>query len=310
MSNFKYSQKVIFILVAILCLTPLVSSPVALCSGILLVWVLGNPFPEFTRKSSQWLLQASVVGLGFGINAESAMRAGKDGIILTIISIVGTLIFGYVMGRWLRLEKITTYLISVGTAICGGSAIAAVSSVIRATEKQVSVSLGVIFILNSVALILFPFIGHYLNMTQHQFGLWSAIAIHDTSSVTGASGRFGAEALQIATTVKLARALWIIPVSIVSSLVFKTKGSTIKIPYFIGLFVVAVLLNSYLFPVASFSPYMISAAKAGLTLTLFFIGCGLSKEALKKVGLKPLIHGIALWAFIATMALLAVLKLA
>ncbi|MFL9845893.1 YeiH family protein [Flavobacterium rhizosphaerae] len=307
---YTVATRLIFIILALFCLTPWASPPLALALGIALAWLVGHPFPEHTQKGTHWLLQASVVGLGFGMNAQSALKAGEQGIVFTIISIVSTLILGWLLGRLMKIEKKTSYLISSGTAICGGSAIAAVSPVIRAEQKQISVALGVIFILNSIALILFPFIGHQFNMSQQEFGLWSAIAIHDTSSVVGAAAKYGDQALQVATTVKLARALWIIPVAFLSSFLFKSKEAKIKIPYFIGLFILAMLANSYIPAVQAISPFMVTIAKAGLTLTLFFIGCGLSKKTLTSVGVKPLIQGVALWIFISVMALWAVMEFA
>lgn len=277
--------------------------------GVLLVNVFGNPFVEFNNKAITFLLQFSVVGLGFGMNASSAFSAGKEGFLLTVFSIFSTLILGFLLGKWLKTEKKTSHLISCGTAICGGSAIAAISPVIKSNENQTSIALGVIFILNSLALFVFPFIGHQLDLSQKDFGLWCAIAIHDTSSVVGATNKYGAEALQIATTVKLARALWIIPISLITAFVFKNKNSKIKIPYFIGLFILAMLLNSYVPTISIFAPHIVSISKIGLTITLFLIGATLNFTTLKAVGVKPLLQGIFLWIFIAVLALLAILYL-
>jgi len=214
------------------------------------------------------------------------------------------------MGRWLNVDKKTSYLISSGTAICGGSAIAAISPVIKAEEKQISVALGCVFILNSIALFAFPVIGHYFNLSQTQFGLWCALAIHDTSSVVGAAAKFGPHALEVATTVKLARALWIIPVAFASTFIFKNKSKKISIPYFIGLFILAMVANTYIASVSVISPYIMLIAKAGLTLTLFLIGAGLSRKVLASVGFRPLLQGIALWIAISATALYAVMHLA
>ena len=300
-------KKILFIVAALFCLSPWASPPLALVIGIAMAWMVGHPYAKYNGKATQFLLKASVVGLGFGMNAHKALKAGKEGIIFTIISIIGTFIFGYLLGKILKIDKKTSYLISSGTAICGGSAIAAVSPVIRAEEKQISVSLGVVFILNSVALLLFPFIGHKLLLTQEEFGLWSAIAIHDTSSVVGAAGSYGEKALEIATTVKLSRALWIIPIAFLSAFLFKNKETKIKIPYFIGLFILAMLANSYIPGVKTISPYVVTIARAGLTLTLFLIGCGLSKKVLKSVGFRPFVQGVLLWLLISSAALAAVL---
>ncbi len=303
------ARKIIFIAAAILCLTPIMSTPLALLLGLILAQVIGHPYLQWNSKSINWLLKISVVGLGFGMNVDSALKAGKDGLIFTVVSIFTTLILGFLLGKFLKVEKKTSYLISSGTAICGGSAIAAVAPVIKADEKQISVALGTVFILNSIALFVFPFVGHYLNMSQHQFGMWCAIAIHDTSSVVGAADVYGAEALQVATTIKLARALWIIPLAFVSTMLFKNNGGKVKIPYFIGLFVLAMIANSYIPVVSLVSPSIVAIAKAGLTLTLFLIGAGLSKKVLMSVGAKPLLQGVMLWIFISLVSLYAILNL-
>lgn len=304
------TREVIFLLAVVFCLSPLITPPIALLMGLVIAQFIGHPYLHLNHKATHILLQVSVVGLGFGMNVTSAMKAGKDGIVFTIVSIIGTLVIGFLMGKFLKIEKKTSYLISAGTAICGGSAIAAISPVIKAQEKQISVALGTIFILNSVALFLFPVIGHALNLSQTQFGLWSAIAIHDTSSVVGAASKYGTHALEVATTVKLARALWIIPVAFLSTFIFKTKGGKIKIPYFIGLFVLAMIVNTYVPFVNQYSHYLTDFAKAGLTLTLFLIGCGLSRKVLQSVGFKPLIQGVVLWVIISAAALWAVTSLA
>ncbi|WP_264537624.1 YeiH family protein [Flavobacterium sp. N1736] len=308
-----YIQQAIFALVIVLCLFSIISPPIALLLGVLIVNVFGNPFIAFNHKAITFLLQFSVVGLGFGMNAASAISAGKEGFLLTIFSIFSTLIFGTLLGKWLKTDKKTSHLISCGTAICGGSAIAAISPVIKSNENQTSIALGVIFLLNSIALFAFPFIGHQLDLSQKDFGLWCAIAIHDTSSVVGAANKYGAEALQVATTVKLARALWIIPISLLTAIIFKDKSQNqnakIKIPYFIGLFILAMLLNTYVPATAIFSPHIVSIAKIGLTITLFLIGATLNINTLKSVGVKPLFQGIFLWIFIAGLSLMTILYL-
>lgn len=303
------TREVIFLLAVVLCLSPLISPPIALLMGLIIAQFIGHPYLHLNHKATHILLQVSVVGLGFGMNVTSALKAGKEGILFTIVSIIGTLVIGFFMGKFLKIEKKTSYLISAGTAICGGSAIAAISPVIKAEEKQISVALGTIFILNSAALFLFPFIGHQLNLSQSQFGMWCAIAIHDTSSVVGAASKYGPQALEIATTVKLARALWIIPVAFLSTFIFKNKESKIKIPYFIGLFVLAMIANTYIPFVQQYNHYLTNIAKAGLTLTLFLIGCGLNRKTISSVGFKPLIQGVILWVIISTAALWAVTTL-
>ncbi|HEY0298362.1 MAG TPA: putative sulfate exporter family transporter [Arachidicoccus sp.] len=303
------TQKIIFFILIVVCLSPLVSAPIALLLGFGVAQFIGHPYLYLNHKATHLLLQISVVGLGFSMNVGSALKAGKEGILFTVVSIFGTLLLGFVTGKLLRIEKKTSFLISAGTAICGGSAIAALSPVIKAKENQTSVALGIIFMLNSVALFLFPYIGHRLHLSQTQFGLWCAIAIHDTSSVVGAASKYGNQALAIATTVKLARALWIIPVAFGSAFLFKSKDAKIKIPYFIFLFVLAMMANTYLPVVQKISPYVVAVSKSGLTLTLFLIGCGLSLKVLKSIGAKPLAQGILLWAVISLAALWAVVSL-
>lgn len=302
-------KKILVLGLSALCLTPLVSPPIALLMGIIIAQLFDHPFPESSKKATNWLLKASVVGLGFGMNATNALKAGKEGFIFTVVSIIGTLTLGYLLGKLLKVEKITSFLISGGTAICGGSAIAALSPVIKAKQNQISVALGVIFILNSVALFVFPPIGHWLHLSQSDFGLWCAIAIHDTSSVVGAASKYGDQALSIATTVKLARALWIIPLAFFSSIIFKTKDTKIKIPYFIGLFILAVICNSFIPAIGIVSPYIVSLSKAGLTLTLFLIGTSLSAKLIQSVGVNPIFQGTILWIVISTSTLLAIIYL-
>ncbi|MFV8378681.1 YeiH family protein [Flavobacterium sp. LB3R33] len=302
-------QQLIFVALLLFCTTIFVSPPIALVLGLIVANLFGHPFLELNHKATNYLLQFSVVGLGFGMNVHSAVSAGKEGFLFTVASIVSTLILGTFLGKWFKTDTKTSYLISCGTAICGGSAIAAIAPVIKSNEKQTSVALGVIFILNSVALFLFPAVGHWLDLTQKEFGLWCAIAIHDTSSVVGAASKFGPEALQIATTVKLARALWIIPVALITAFIFKNKSGEIKIPYFIGLFILAMIANTYLPQMASVAPHLVSVSKIGLTVTLFLIGAGLNRNVLKSVGLKPLAQGVLLWTFIAIATLVSIIYL-
>lgn len=304
------AREIIFLAAAAFCLSPLISPPVALLMGLIIAQLIGHPYLHLNHKATHFLLQVSVVGLGFGMNVNSAVKAGKEGIGFAFISIIGTLTAGFLLGKFLKIEQKTSYLIAAGTAICGGSAIAAIAPVIKAGEKQISVALGTIFILNSIALFLFPFIGHLLHLSQTAFGLWSAIAIHDTSSVVGAASKYGAQALETATTVKLTRTLWIIPVALLSAFIHKNKNSKIKIPYFIGWFIVAVVLNTYIPFVRQYGHSLTGVAKAGLTLTLFLIGSGLSWNVLQSVGLKPLIQGVALWIIVSAATLWAVMMLA
>ena len=298
--------KVLFVLAVAMCATSYVSAPLALVGGFLFTYFLGHPFAQLNHKATGWLLKISVVGLGFGMNVHSALSVGREGLGLTIASITILLVLGFVVGGWLHMPRKASHLVASGTAICGGSAIAAVAPAVDASEKEISVSLGVVFLLNSIALIVFPAIGHVLGLTQHQFGMWSAIAIHDTSSVVGAASAYGNEALQVATTVKLARALWIIPVSLLSALLFKSKGKKISIPWFIGFFILAMLVNSYVPGVETVSPAIVTVSKAALVVTLFLIGSGLSVEKIKSVGWKPLVLGVVLWATVSVLSLAAI----
>ena len=308
-------KKATFVALIIFCLSPWGSPPIALALGLVLAFTIGNPFPEVEGKVTKYLLQASVVFLGFGMNLTAVYKAGKDGILFTIATIFGTLILGYFVGKILGVANKTSTLISSGTAICGGSAIAAVAPAIEAEKDEITVSMGTVFVLNSVALFLFPIIGHLLNLTQHQFGIWSAIAIHDTSSVVGASATYGPEALAVATTVKLARALWIAPVALLFAYIYRERGSEkktkIAIPWFIFLFLAATALRTYL-PVwiqPSIYDSLVNLAKAGMTVTLFLIGASLSRETLKKFGYLALFEGVILWIVISCVSLYAVLRI-
>ena len=284
--------------------------PLALLLGFIIAQTIENPFEKWNSAATNWLLKSSIVSLGFGMNLHKAFEAGKTGFIFTIFSIVITLIVGWLLGKRLGVDSKTSFLISSGTAICGGSAIAAVSPILQANEKQMSVSLGTVFILNSIALLLFPVIGHLLNMSEHQFGLWAAVAIHDTSSVVGAASKYGQESLQVATTVKLARALYIIPLSLLTAYFYKSGNSKIKIPYFIGLFIITMVIGTYFPAFNSTYSILVILAKKGLTITLFLIGSSLSIKKLKSVGVKPLMQGIGLWIFISIISLISVLYFA
>lgn len=277
-----------------------VTPPVALFLGLIFALTCGQAHPKFNKKTSKYLLQYSVVGLGFGMNLHSALASGKEGMEFTVISVIGTLVIGWFIGRKLfKIDRNTAYLISSGTAICGGSAIAAVGPVLRAKDSEISVALGTIFILNAIALFIFPMIGHALSMDQQQFGTWAAIAIHDTSSVVGAGAAYGEEALKVATTIKLTRALWIIPMAFATSFIFKSKGQKISIPWFIFFFVLAMVVNTYLLDgVPQLGAAINGIARKTLTITMFFIGASLSLDVLKAVGIKPLLQGVLLWVVI------------
>jgi uncharacterized integral membrane protein (TIGR00698 family) len=296
----------LFAALVVFCLTPWASPPLALALGLVFALTLGHPYPQHNSKATKLLLQISVVGLGFGMNLAKVVEAGRTGFLFTVATIVGTLGLGWLAGRAMHIDPSTSHLISSGTAICGGSAIAAVGPVINASDEEMSVSLGTVFILNSVALFVFPLIGHRLGMTQGEFGVWSAIAIHDTSSVVGAASKYGAEALAIATTVKLTRALWIVPLTLATAFFFK-KTAKITIPWFILWFVVATIIRTYS-PVALPWDAIVKVARIGLTITLFLIGAGLSRKSLARVGARPLLLGILLWITISAVSLFAVMK--
>lgn len=301
----KLLLQILFLALAVLSFSPIVSPPIALLFGILFVNIFGKVLETdtFVKK----LLQYSIIGLGFGINLNTAIEAGSQGFLFTVSTIALVMIFGLLLAKILKIDKTIAQLISAGTAICGGSAIAAVAPILKANSKQTSVALGIVFVLNAVALFIFPEIGHFFNLSQNQFGIWSAIAIHDTSSVVGAASKYGNEALQIATTVKLARALWIIPLAFFISIFTKSEGK-IKIPYFIGFFVLAILAGTYLPFLQNFNTIISEISRDTLKVALFLIGAGLSLQNLKNIGNKPLLLGIILWIFISSISLYAVLE--
>ena len=286
-----------------------VTPPVSLFLGLVFALLCGQAYPKFNKKVSKKLLQYSVVGLGFGMNLHASLASGKEGMLFTIVSVVGTMLIGMFIGRkLLKVNRDTSYLISSGTAICGGSAIAAVGPVIKAKDSDMSVALATIFVLNAIALFVFPVLGEWLGLTQQEFGTWAAIAIHDTSSVVGAGAAYGEEALQVATTIKLTRALWIIPLALVTSFIFKSEGRKVSIPWFILWFIVAILINTYVLDAVPQVGKAISGlARKGLIITMFFIGASLSADVLKSVGVKPLVQGVLLWLVISVGSLVYIL---
>ena len=296
-------NKPIFIVLFVCCLLPFVTPAIALFAGLAFALTAGQPYPKFSKKTSKYLLQFSVVGLGFGMNLYASLQSGKEGMLFTIVSVFAVLVLGIWLGKRLLIDRKTSYLIAAGTAICGGSAIAAVGPVVKADDNQMSMSLGTIFILNAIALFIFPPIGHLLGLTQEQFGLWAAIAIHDTSSVVGAGAAYGETALEIATMVKLTRALWIIPITILTMFLFKQKGAKITIPWFILFFILAMVANTFLSLPEALTRSVVWAAKQGLTLTLFLIGAGLSRQVIRQVGIRPMVQGVLLWIFIGAISL-------
>jgi uncharacterized integral membrane protein (TIGR00698 family) len=279
------------------------SPPVALALGVAFGLSFAHPFAGASRKYSKTLLQVSVVGLGFGMNLQQVLKAGKSGFIYTLVGIGFAMAAGWALGKLFSVHAKSSYLISVGTAICGGSAIAAVAPVIEATDEELSVSIGTVFILNAIGLMIFPPLGHQLHLSESQFGLWAALAIHDTSSVVGAGAKFGVLALAVATTVKLARALWIVPVTLGTAALQKKEVKSIQWPWFILFFLGAAIMNSYVAPGNSGYTVAANIARVGLTVTLFLIGTGISRTSLKQVGIRPLAQGIALWILVAVVSL-------
>ena len=279
-----------------------ISPPIALTVGIIFGLSVAHPLPADSKDLSRFLLQASVVALGFGMNLHEVIKAGKSGFVYTALGISFALIVGLALGKFLQVRGNASYLITTGTAICGGSAIAAIAPIIQADEQETAVSLATIFILNSVALIAFPLIGAAQHLSQTQFGLWAALAIHDTSSVVGASSKYGAQALIVGTTVKLARALWIVPLALGTAAVKRSK-SKVKLPWFILLFCLAAVINTYIAQASVFSTTFFTLGRYGLTATLFLIGSSISRASLKKVGWRPLAQGIALWIIVAVTSL-------
>jgi len=295
-------SRVLFVAIAIVCLTGWINSAVALLLGVALALTLGNPFAEQSRIGVKHLLKIAVIGLGFGIQAAEALSTSVDSLGITAITIVSTVLLGWLLTKALRMDRHLGHLVSSGTAICGGSAIAAVAPVINAQNKHITMAIAVVFLLNALALLIFPTIGAYLDLSQYQFGVWSAIAIHDTSSVVGAALAYGDEALKTATTVKLARTLWIIPLALVSMMMFKSRDNTIKVPWFIGGFIVAMLINSAGWLPESVTGSITLVAKRLLILTLFLVGSSLSLADIKETGWRPMLMAVILWLFISVLS--------
>jgi uncharacterized integral membrane protein (TIGR00698 family) len=307
-------SKIIFFLGLLLATSGLVSPPVALVGGIAYGFTVEHPLRREASVLAKLLLQGSVILLGFGMNLNQVTHAGRSGFQYTAISIACAVALGLILGKLLRIRGKASYLITMGTAICGGSAIAALAPITEANEEEISISMGTVFLLNSIALLLFPAVGWWLHLSQNQFGLWAALAIHDTSSVVGAAAKYGPQALIIGTTVKLARALWIVPISLVTASVANRMGSAsgkthranIKVPWFIFLFILASVASTYLVRFATIYGDMNRLGKVGLTATLFLIGTSLSKRTLKEVGIRPLLQGVILWIIVGCASLAAI----
>lgn len=308
--NAAGAKKIAFVALALVSLAPFVSAPLALVGGIVFSLAFGNPFPAQTKQWQTWLLQASVVGLGAGMNLMVVAKVGSRGVGMTLVGLTVTIVLALAMAKAMKTERTTSLLIGVGTAICGGSAIAAVAPAIGAKSHQASVSLAVVFLLNAAALLIFPAVGHQLNLAPEQFGLWSALAIHDTSSVVGASTLFGPVALAVGTTVKLARALWIIPLTLLLARVWKHEqtgpAGKAKRPWFILGFVAVATFVTFVPGMKDVGQVVATGARHVLVLTLFLVGAGVSRDAIKQVGARPLVLGVVLWVIVASATLAAI----
>jgi uncharacterized integral membrane protein (TIGR00698 family) len=311
----NFDARTIFFLGLLLAGSGLVSPPVALVGGIAFGFTVVHPYRKEAASLAKLLLQISVILLGFGMNLQQVVHAGKSGFLYTAISICSAVVLGLLLGKLFKVGGKASYLITLGTAICGGSAIAAIAPITDANEEEISVSMGTVFLLNSVALLLFPAIGWWLHLSQSQFGLWAALAIHDTSSVVGAAARYGPQALAIGTTVKLARALWIVPVSLITAAYMGRSArrdgrsghqAKVKIPWFIFFFIGASVLSTYLPRFMGTYLDLNRLGKAGLTATLFLVGTSLSRRTLHAVGIKPFLQGVILWIIIGTASLIAI----
>lgn len=317
-----YSRFVYIALVALLTLAALLACiptleawgawltpSLALMLGLGYALLFRPAYPKFNKQCSKQLLMYAIIGLGFGLNVEQALASGQEGMLFTVASVFGTMLVGlFVATRLFGLERSLAYLISAGTAICGGSAIATVAPIVRSKDSDTSVALGVVFLLNALGLLIFPYLGQCLGLSEGEFGLWAAIAIHDTSSVVGAASAYGEEALRLATLVKPTRALWIIPLALLTSLVFKHGGKRLAVPWFIIGFVGAILVNTYLLrDYPELGQFCSRVARQMLSLTMFFIGASLSLSELRRVGIKPLLFALCLWGFISLASLIYIL---
>ena len=298
-------RAVLFFVLAAACLLPWVGPATALAAGILFSLIVGNPAPAKTALWSKVLLQASVVGLGFGLSLGTVMRVGGRSAIYTIVGIALTLAVGTLLGRLAGTAGPLSTLISFGTAICGGSAIAAMAPVVKAKSDEIAVSLATVFTLNATALLLFPAVGRLVPLDQGQFGLWAALAIHDTSSVVGAASAYGEEALAVATTVKLTRALWIMPCVLLAALLFRSEEKP-KFPLFVAGFVAAAAVRTLLPSLQPLWDTLVAVARQSLVLTLFLIGTGLTRDVLRRVGIRPLAQGAVLWLLVSAGTLAAI----
>lgn len=288
------------------CLSGLLASSLALIAGIALGLWLGNPVKPQTQKASGLILKIAVVGLGFGLPLDVVLATARDSLALTVATIALALLAGWWLAKLLRVETVLGQLLSAGTAICGGSAIAAVAPVLRAKSETIAVAVAVVFLLNALGLVIFPPLGHWLGLSQQEFGLWAALAIHDTSSVVGAAASYGNEALAVATTAKLARAIWIVPLVLLFGIVNRSRDSQNSFPLFISFFLIASLVRTLVPALAEFAPTITSAARALFALSLLWIGAGITRTTLKNLSLRPLLLAVLLWLILASGSLLAI----
>jgi uncharacterized integral membrane protein (TIGR00698 family) len=303
----RLNIKTLFFLGLICAASGFLPPPVALLVGLAFGLTFAHPYQADSADLARFLLKASVVALGFGMNLHEVLRAGRSGFVYTALSIAFAITLGLLLGRIFKVRKTASYLITVGTAICGGSAIAAIAPIIEAGDQEIAVSMGTVFILNSIALLIFPAIGWSFHLSQQQFGLWSALAIHDTSSVVGATARYGPIALVVGTTVKLVRALWIVPLAMGTAAIKKTKGQ-IQWPWFILFFCLAAILNTYFPSLARVTASLSTLGRLGLTATLYLIGTGLSRATIREVGIRPFLQGVALWIIVGCLSLTLIVK--
>jgi uncharacterized integral membrane protein (TIGR00698 family) len=300
-------SKIAFSSLFLLTALPWISSPAALTAGFAFSFLFGNPLPRLTSKAGKLLLKLSVIGLGFGVNFVEVLEVGRSSLLLTLLTITATIVLGELLGRFLRIPANTRRLVAFGSAICGGSAIAAMAPVIRARDDEIAVSLATVFSLNALALLIFPPLGHLLDLGQRQFGLWAALAIHDTSSVVGASATFGVVALSVGTTVKLTRALWIAPYTLAAGVILNSKERS-GIPLFIVGFLAAAFINTWLPAYEVVWQCIHALARQCLVMTLFLIGAGLTRQVLRQVGMQPLLLGVMLWIIVSTTTLVLILE--
>lgn len=305
----QLTRIIIFSLIIIACLCSIINSSVALLLGFIYTNLFGNRFLAFNNKAISFLLKLAIIGIGFNLDIQETLVIGQKSFMYTMIFVAFALCIGILLGKTFKVEQKTAHLISSGTAICGGSAIAAIASTINASKEDISIALSIVFILNAIALLVFPTLGHLFNLSQYQFGLWSAIAIHDTSSVVGAAQIYGEEALKIATVIKLVKTLWIIPVAIFSSLLFKGEFDSKKIPWFIAIFALAIIINSYWSISSTITNSVYTISKSIFVVVLFLIGMNLSISKIKSVGWKPAVLGISTWFIISTISLIIILNI-